>query len=229
MPQNIIKNGKYKGLIFDLDGTMANTIGGITNAMNLMRQSYNLEKTSESEVLKYINFGAINVIAGVLPKSFSEEKILREALVRYTQFYSENILVKTYAYPGITELLQNLHDNGFKICVLSNKQDKLTKAIVRAIFPEKYFIEILGATEMFPHKPSPESSLYLAEKMQLSCDEIIFVGDSNVDMETAENSGMFSVGVSWGYRSIDVLEKSGAMLIINEAKDLLLFLQNLQK
>ena len=221
---DIIKNKKYKGVILDLDGTIANTIGDITNAMNLMRNSYNLDKTSEYEVLKHINLGAINVIAGVLPKNFRNEKILKEALARYTQFYSEHIVERTHAYPGIGELLENLYDNGFKICVLSNKQDKLTKAIVKTIFPEKYFTEILGATDEFPHKPDPASSLYLAEKMKLPCDEIIFAGDSNIDMETAKNANMFSAGVSWGYRSIDILKQSGAMLIIDEPKDLLTFL-----
>jgi len=225
MPQQIIKNKKYKGFIFDLDGTIADTKGDITNAMNLMRETYNLKKITENDVLKHINLGAINVIAGCLPENFRDTKTLEEALVIYSRFYSEHLVEKTYAYPGIGELLQNLHDNEFKICVLSNKQDKLTKAIVKTLFPGKYFTEVLGASEQFPHKPNPASTLYLAEKMRLSDNEIIFVGDSNVDMETAGNANMFAVGVSWGYRSRDILEQSGAKLIIDKPKDLLCFLQ----
>ena len=224
MPQNIIEKGKYKGFIFDLDGTIADTIGDITNAMNLMRRSYNLDNVGRDEVLKHINLGAINVISGVLPENFRNDDILREALARYSQFYSEHIVEKTYAYAGVKELIQNLYEKGFKICVLSNKHDKLTKAIVKTLFSEQYFVEILGASEQFPHKPDPASSIYLAEKMQLSRNEIIFIGDSNIDMETAKNADMFAVGVSWGYRSIDVLEQSGAMLIIREPKDLFDFL-----
>ena len=225
MPENRIKNKMYKGVIFDLDGTIADTIGDITNALNLMRQSYNLGKTNKDEVLKHINFGAINVIAGVLPENFRDEKTLKEALVRYSQFYSENIVETTYAYQGIREIFQILYDDGYKICVLSNKQDKLTKAIVKTLFPEKYFVEILGASEQFPHKPNPASSLYLAEKMQLPCGEIIFAGDSNIDIETAKNAGMFAVGVSWGYRSREILEQAGAMLILDKPEDLICFLK----
>ena len=226
--KNVIKNGKYKGIIFDLDGTIADTVGDITNSINLMRGTYNLDNVTEAMVLEHINLGAINVIAGVLAEKFDDrirdEEELKAALAVYTQFYIDHTVEKTYAYPGMEELLENLCERGFKLCVLSNKQDKLTKKIVKTLFSGKYFTEVLGASEYFSHKPNPASALYLAEKMQLSCDEIIFVGDSNVDMETAKNANMFPVGVNWGYRSRDILEQAGAMLIIEKPDDLLGFL-----
>lgn len=226
MTQNIkIKDAKYKGVIFDLDGTVADTIGDITNAMNLMRNSFGLYAVDENEVVKHINLGAINALAGNLPESYREEQTLNEALTRYLQFYSEHFIEKTRAFDGIENALKVLYENGFKICVLSNKSDKLTKAIVGELFPPEYFIEVLGASERFPHKPDPASAIYLAGEMGLSSGEVILVGDSDIDMQTANNAGMLAVGVAWGYRSREVLESAGARLIINEPHELIEFLK----
>lgn len=226
MTQNIkIKDAKYKGVIFDLDGTVADTIGDITNAMNLMRNSFGLDAVDENEVVKHINLGAINALAGNLPESYREEQTLNEALTRYLQFYSEHFIEKTRAFDGIENALKVLYENGFKICVLSNKSDKLTKAIVGELFQPEYFIEVLGASERFPHKPDPASAIYLAGEMGLSSGEVILVGDSDIDMQTANNAGMLAVGVAWGYRSREVLESAGARLIINEPHELIEFLK----
>jgi phosphoglycolate phosphatase len=202
---------KFKGIIFDLDGTVADTGDDLSTAMNLMLESFGFGRKSREEILKHINFGAKEFVRGCLP----DEKVLDEALIRYKGFYAECYLEKTYLYDGISELVESLHENGINMCVLSNKQDDMTKKIIMSLLNNDYFVEVLGGSERFPHKPKPDSALYLADKMGVKPCEILYIGDSDVDMKTAVNAGMFPLGVTWGYRPESVLVEAGAEKIVH--------------
>ncbi|MCL1859272.1 MAG: HAD-IA family hydrolase [Oscillospiraceae bacterium] len=210
---------KFKGIIFDLDGTVADTGADLSNAINLMLESLGFEKKSQQEILKHINFGARAFVKGCLP----DEKLLDEALKRYMKFYSEHCFEQTRLYDGIAELIESLHVNNIKMCVLSNKPDIMTKKIVKGLLNKSYFIDILGGSERFPHKPKPDSALYMAEKMGIAPDEILYIGDSDVDMKTAINAGMFPLGVTWGYRPESFIVEAGAKKIVHSPGEILDF------
>ena len=210
---------KFKGIIFDLDGTVADTGEDLSNAINLMRESFGFERKSREEILKHINFGAKEFVRGCLP----DEKVLDEALIRYKRFYAEHYLDETHLYDGIAELVESLYKNNIKLCVLSNKHEDMTKRIVSGLLDNHYFVEVLGGSERFPHKPNPDSALYLAGKMGFEPCEILYIGDSDVDMQTAINAGMFPLGVTWGYRPESVLVEAGAKKIVYSPGEILDF------
>ena len=219
---------KFLGAIFDLDGTLANTSEDLAEAINMTLDSYGFEKMGKDEVLEHINNGARAFLDGCLPQKAKKgdyEKFLDEALARYKGIYADHCLEKTHIYGGMAELIEDLFESGAKMCVLSNKQDDMTKKIVKALLDEGYFVEILGGSEKFPHKPKPDSALYLADKMGLAPCEILYVGDSDVDMKTAQNAGMFPLGVSWGYREADVLLGAGAKKIADSPGEILEFME----
>lgn len=219
---------KFKGVIFDLDGTIADTGADLSNAINLMLGSFGFEKKSREEILKHINFGARAFVNGCLPEEIKRnadyDDFLDGAFKRYINFYAEHCFEETYIYGGIPELAEYLYEHKIKMCVLSNKQDDMTKKIVGGLLNESYFVEILGGSEKFPHKPKPDSALYLAGKMGFSPCEILYVGDSDVDMHTAVNAGMFPLGVTWGYRPEGLLIEAGAKKTVNNPNEILDFI-----
>jgi len=218
---------EFKGVIFDLDGTLADTGEDLAGAINLTLESYGFLKMSQSDILKHINNGARAFLDGCLPQKIKEkegyEAFLDEALARYKEFYAGCCLEKTYIYPGMESLVAALHKSGTKLCVLSNKQDDMTKKIVTSLLDQGHFVGILGGSERFPHKPVPDSALYLAQKMGLAPIEILYVGDSDIDMQTAINAGMFPLGVSWGYRKKEILILAGAKKIADAPEEILEF------
>jgi len=215
---------KFKGIIFDLDGTLADTGGDLANAINLMLGSFEFEKKSQDEILKHINFGARAFVRGCLPETHKD--FLDEAFKRYIKFYGEHYLEKTYVYDKIPELIKSLQENKIKLCVLSNKQDNMTKKVVGGLFDAGDFTVILGGSERFPHKPEPDSALYLAEQMKTDPCEVLFIGDSDVDIKTAINAKMFPLGVTWGYRPESLLIESGAKKIVHDPGEILDFILN---
>ena len=218
------------GIIFDLDGTLANTSEDLASAINATLDSYGFEKMGKGEILEHINNGARAFLDGCLPKKIKQEKdygeFLDKALARYKEFYAERCLEKTCIYTGMAKLIEDLHTRGIKMCVLSNKQDDMTKKIVTSLLGQTYFVEILGGSEKFPHKPKPDSALYLADKMEIAPCGILYIGDSDIDMQTAQNAGMFPLGISWGYRKADVLIEAGAKKIADSPEEILEFMSN---
>ena len=224
---------KFKGIIFDLDGTIADTGGDLSNAINLMLESFGFAKNSQSDILKHINFGARAFVSGNLPEKVKTSPDFKdffdEAFGRYIKFYEEHCLEKTYLYDGIAGLVKSLRENKIKMCVLSNKPDDLTKKVVGGLLNADDFAGIIGGSERFPHKPEPDSALYLAKKMNAESHEILFVGDSDVDMKTAINAKMFPLGATWGYRPESVLIESGAKKTVNNPGEILDFILNFKQ
>lgn len=218
---------RFKALIFDLDGTVANTKGDLSTAINSMRNSYGYETLDEELVLRYINYGVRDFILGNMPERFREDETLyKEAYTRYQGFYEANLTATTYIYPGMEELISKFLSAGYGCSVLSNKQDRFTKRIIKTLLPDLEFTETLGACEAFPHKPDPASAVWCAGRMGALPEEVVFVGDSNVDMETAVNAGMFPAGVTWGYRSREVLISSGAKAVMDNAAEIWDFIRS---
>ena len=209
-----------KGFIFDLDGTLADTIEDIGWSVNRMLEGRGFPTLERKDHLANINNGAFKLIQRAIPEKYrGDEEFVRSCLKEYESHYSTHYDVETYAYPDVGRVLRSFAYSGYRLAVLSNKQDAYVKNIVKKLFPDIPFVAICGQSEL-PTKPNPTSALIIAEKMGLVPDEIAFIGDSQVDVTTAKNSGMIPVAVSWGYRSVSELLDEGAEFVVNDAEEL---------
>lgn len=204
-----------KALIFDLDGTLADTIDDIGWAVNKMLAARGFPTLTRADHLANINNGAFQLIKRSVPKEYREnEPFVKECLSEYEREYSTHYAIDTKAYDGAKEALLRLANKGCRLAVLSNKQDGYVKKIIDTLFPEVPFEEVMGQTEL-PTKPDPTVPLIIAKNLGVLPRETAFVGDSQVDIKTALNAGMRPVGVAWGYRSTELLIREGAELIID--------------
>ncbi len=217
---------RFSAAIFDLDGTLCDTIGDLRTAMNEMLRQCGLPEVSREVVLSSINTGAREFVRGCLPTALqNDEHMLDRCLAIYKECYLRHYLDSTYAYAGMNELIAELSAAGMKLGVLSNKQDVMTKAIVKALYGYTGFDErAVWGQAFLPHKPDPSAAIYIAGTFCLKPGEIAFIGDSNVDMQTANNAGMHSIGVTWGYRPADVLLAAGAKTLCSTPAELGKFL-----
>ena len=210
-----------KAVIFDLDGTLANTMPDLQTAMNGMLTKLGYKTRTRVELLGFINRGSREFVRRSLPKEVQGvEFILDSALQIYEDEYSRCYDDKTIAYTGINDLITNLKAKGIKLAVLSNKQDPFVKRIIEVLFGKDAFKIAMGQSTM-PVKPNPTAPHYIAKHLGVKPNNCLFVGDSDVDMETAKNAGMTSVGVAWGYRPKESLQEAGANYLIDEPKEIL--------
>jgi phosphoglycolate phosphatase len=211
----------FRAVIFDLDGTLADTLEDIADAMNrtLAANGY---PTHGYETYRFlVGRGLKNLVARSLPEEAGNETLVEQCHARMLADYTENYINKTRPYKGIPELLEGLFQRAVKMAVLSNKNDTITRKICCKLFPQRYFDVILGSTARFPHKPNPEAALFLAEKMEIPPGEIAYLGDSDVDMQTATAAGFYAVGAGWGFRPEEELWNSGAQKLIRHPEELL--------
>ena len=201
-------------VILDLDGTLAYTIDDIHTAIVKMLERMGYETRAQEETLSFINNGARHLVRCSLPTEVQDsELIVDTALAVYEEEYSKCYTEKTVAYDGIVESLVELkNDAKVKLAVLSNKQDKFVKDIIKKLFPDNLFDVVQGLSKL-PPKPDPSSLLAISKKLGVKVQNCFLVGDSDVDIKTAKNAEMASVGVEWGYRSVEVLKEAGANYI----------------
>ena len=200
-------------LIFDLDGTLADTMDDLKTAINSTLEILGYETRPKFELLNYINNGSREFVRRSLPVAVQNEEIIIEsALSLYGQEYAKCYCDKTRAYTGIYETIQELKKQKFKLAILSNKPHEFVQNIVYKLFGKATFDFVMGQSD-FPHKPDPTSALFIAKELGVKPSKCIFVGDSDVDIKTAQNAKMRSIGVSWGYRNVDLLERTGASYI----------------
>ena len=212
-----------RALIFDLDGTLADTIYGIQKALNIALLRYSVGEKSYSEVRAAVGGGAKNLLKQFLPDDIcDDEKAFSEALLFYNSTYAKTCLDIEEGYDEVAETLSELKRRGYKMAVLSNKPDEYTRGITDKLFGAfSVFDVVLGQRDDVPLKPSPTVPLAIARALGVSADECAFVGDSEVDYMTAKNAGMYSVLCTYGYRDRDALQKLGASLMIDKFGELL--------
>jgi len=211
---------KFKGIIFDLDGTLVNSLEDITDSMNKVLQDLNYPTHSYDIFQYFIGSGLRNTVTKALPASNNSDEQIETCFQSMVKGYSENCTIKTKPYDGIVELLNELATRNIKLAVFSNKADELTKKITAEIFPD-YFDASVGLSVESLKKPNPFEALAISERWNLKPEEIIFIGDSEIDMQTAVNANMFAVGVTWGYRTEEELKASGAKLVIHHPLELI--------
>ena len=212
--------GKIKLLIFDLDGTLADTIWSIRDGVNEALEKRGFPKRDYEQIRLAIGNGARELIRLSVPSEVaSDTGLVDKVFDDYEAAYGRTFLSCDTCYDGMLEALLALKERGYAIAVLSNKQDRYVKSIVEKLFPNIPFTVACGQTEL-PTKPDPTVPLIIAEQMGLAPDEIAFVGDSQVDVLTAKNAGMLPVAVTWGYRSAQALADEGAEILVSDAEAL---------
>lgn len=213
-----------KLIIFDLDGTLANTLDDLLTALNGMLTELSLPLCSKEKLFTFVNNGIYRFIKLALPEDLQEdEALIQQAITIYEKHYAICYADKSHPYKGLPEALHALSEAGLQLAVLSNKQDPFVKNIIAKIYPDGLFAEVHGQSDL-PAKPNPQSTLAIAARLGIAPSDCIYCGDSDVDMLTAKNAGMLPLGVSWGYRSADVLYTTGAAYVAKDAEDLLEFI-----
>ncbi|GIZ08251.1 HAD family hydrolase [Flavobacterium sp. UMI-01] len=210
----------YKGIIFDLDGTLIDSLEDIADAMNTVLNTYQFPTHTYETYQYFIGSGLRNLVQKALPLTHKNEITIEETYQEMITVYTQNCTCKTKIYPGVLELITTLKTLNIQLSVFSNKAEELTKAITQTLFPD-VFDSILGLTTEPLKKPNPTKAIETAKNWQLEPNEIVFVGDSDIDMLTATNANMYAVGVSWGYRTEEELVADGAQKIINHPMELL--------
>ncbi len=215
----------FKAVIFDLDGTLVNTIADIANSMNRVLESMNLPKHTISEYYYFVGAGLTELCRRVLPENLRDEKTVLHYRELFNQDYNENWSNATLPYSGILELLTYLLTIDKTIAVLSNKPDEFCKVMVKHYFPEINFSIVKGNIESIPPKPDPAGGDAIIKSLKIVPKEVLFIGDSDIDMQTALNCGFTGIGAEWGFRTKEELEKAGAKFTFKTPQDLLTFLK----
>lgn len=200
-----------KGFIFDLDGTLADTLPELNRAMNKTRARFGLAPIGRTEVLRGINDGPRNFVLRTFPED-TDEATIDAATNFYISDYETEYMNTQTAFPGMQETIRQMKRDGCKTAVLTNKAHRAAVLLVEQIFGKDVFSPLWGVRDA-PLKPAPEAALKIAEIFGLSPSEICFVGDSHIDMQTGKNAGMHTIGVSYGYKSAEVLLQNGAEAI----------------
>lgn len=208
-----------KGIIFDMDGTILDTLTDITLSVNHALGHFGLPQKTEEEIKMAVGNGAIRLIERVTPSDFSKEQVT-EVWKVYQSFYDQHSSDHTGPYPGILELLKTLKHRGYKLAVVSNKFEHLVKELNVKMF-HGYFDASIGEIQGIPIKPDPAMVHRALDVLGLHSHEVLYVGDSEVDMQTAHNANLVSVGVTWGFRTEALLRVHGAKHIIHHPDRLL--------
>lgn len=208
-----------KAVIFDLDGTLIDSIQDIALCMNQVLEKLGHETHPLDAYQNFVGDGALMLINNALQNNVSQDTI-EKALELFKNIYGDKIHENTKPYVGIYEMLDNIKHIDLHLTVLSNKPHPFTVEFINHFFKDYPFVEVHGQKEDVPKKPHPQGALNIAKSLDLDPQDIIFVGDTPTDIKTAKSAGMFSVGVSWGYRSVEELQETQADIIAKDPQHL---------
>jgi phosphoglycolate phosphatase len=211
----------FKGVIFDMDGTLLDTLGDVEHCANLVLGRYGFPPLSRDFYGDHIHEGDENFVIKVLSHFGEVDGLVGRVLIDLRREYESRCDVFTKPFDRICELLSSLRNLGLKTAVLSNKEDGLVKELARKMFPGNRFEEAIGTHSREDRKPNPVNALRIASVFESRPAEVILVGDSRIDMLTAAAAGMVPAGALWGYGSAEELTKSGAEILIETPTDLL--------
>lgn len=210
---------KYKAVIFDMDGTILNTLEDLKNATNYSLRQFGMPERSLEEVRMFVGNGIRKLVERAVPAGTSEEKIAQVFDV-FLEYYEIHSADNTSPYPGILELVEKLKKSGIKTAVSTNKADVPAQELGREYF-NGIFDLIVGQQDGLKVKPAPDSVNKILSILDIQKKDAIYIGDSDVDAQTAKNSGLDFIGVSWGFRGREFLEKNGAKNIVDNANEIL--------
>lgn len=211
-----------KAVLFDLDGTLVNSLDDIASAVNntLAAMGHPTHPTESFKI--FAGNGIRKMIERALPENARDEKTVEKTLKSFFEYYGRHCADLSYAYEGITDVLKELKNMGIRICVVSNKAQRMTDLVVPAVFgSEITFDAVVGQNDGIPCKPQPHMAYVAMNEIDVNADECLFVGDSYTDILTGNSAGNVSVGVLWGFRDLKELKDAGARFIIKEPKEII--------
>lgn len=213
-----------KACIFDLDGTLTNTLESMTYSVNLTLKEMGFSQITKDQCRMFVGNGARVLIEESLKVSGDPKASrIEEGMKIYGRIFDQNCTYHVTPYEGIPEMLKALKDRGIHLAVLSNKPDRQTVKVVKEIFGDNIFDYAQGQKDGIRRKPAPDGVWYLMEQMQVSKEECLYIGDSEVDAATGKNAGLKTIGVLWGFRDRKTLETAGADHLIERPEELLQF------
>ena len=208
-----------KAVIFDLDGTLTDTLSDLTNSVNFALSEFGFPQRSEDEVRSFVGNGVRRLINLSVPCGTPEE-LSEECLNVFKAHYEKNSCVETKPYNGITEVLETLKNKGIKTAVVTNKVHWAAEDIVGHFFGKLIDVTV-GQVDGVAQKPAPDGIFRVIEKMGIAKENAFYVGDSEVDCVTAHNAGIPCIGVTWGFRDRKILEENNAEFIVSEPQEIL--------
>ena len=209
---------RYKAVLFDMDGTVLDTLGDLANAINHILTEYRMPERSLSEVAHFLGNGAAHLVRSAVPEG-TDEALWREMLAVYQPWYDSHCDILTAPYPGILALMEALKAAGVKQAVISNKQDSAVRMLAAQHFPGLLETAV-GESATVRRKPNPDAVLAALEAMGVEKRDAVYVGDTEVDIETAKNAGLDCAVVGWGFRTEEQLHAAGAGRIFRTADEL---------
>lgn len=213
---------KFTGAIFDLDGTLLDSLTDIANSANDVLQQLGYEPHPLSAYATLVGDGVRVLFERALgTDSADDDALIEKCMSLFNEIYADRCIQASRLYPGIESLIDSLNDRGLALAVLSNKPDRFTKLIVKHYLGDSKFRVVLGQREGIPRKPDPVAVFEIARALDMSPDCIAYIGDTNTDMLTARNAGCLAIGVTWGFRSREELLECGAALLADDADELL--------
>lgn len=222
MERRNVSKTAVRAFLFDLDGTLADTLDDIAFSVNHVLRQHGLPVYPASKYRMMVGDGFARLMERALPAQTSQDQaFFKRIKEEASQCYQDNVLRSTKVFPGINTVLQEFTQKGMPFAVLTNKPDHLAKLLVAELFPDFKFFAVAGDLPGKPRKPDPSRALEIAENSGIPPSDWAMVGDSGVDMEMALRAGMLPCGCLWGYRSESELRKSGARYLLGKAEDLL--------
>lgn len=211
-----------KAVLFDLDGTLTNTLDDIADAMNTALRQFHLPEHTVDAYRYLVGDGVVKLAQRAVGH---RQDVALDVQKAYQAYYETHTAIKTRPYEGIPELLHALSAAGLKLCVFSNKPDADTRHVVQHFFPQIEFALVRGQLPGVPVKPDPTGALAVADALGLDPQDFLYLGDTSVDMLCARNAGMHPIGVLWGFREEQELREAGAEQIISHPREALSFAQ----
>lgn len=211
----------YKAILFDLDGTLLDTLEDLGNAANCVLAGKGFPIHTLDMYRYFVGDGVTMLMNRALPEDNRNDDTIRACVRAFREEYGRNWHVKTRPYDGVAEMLDALTANGLKMAVLSNKPDEFTKQCVTEFLPDWTFDMVLGQSNSVPLKPDPSGAREIAKCLNISPSNFIYLGDTAIDMKTAVTAGMFPVGALWGFRTEKELRENGARALIKRPQEIL--------
>ena len=209
-----------KAFIFDLDGTLIDSLADIAESINQMLDARGYPRCQQEVFKQMVGDGMEKLVERALPQDVRNEALIKVCVEEYRAHYDTLWNAQTRPYPGIVEMLKTLQARGMKLGVISNKAHRFTVPMTEHFFGADVFDHILGQRNEVPRKPAPDGAHEMAAFLGLRTDEMAYVGDSGIDMQFAKSSGMRAVGVRWGFRSETELIDCGADVLISSPAEL---------
>jgi len=209
---------KYDAILYDMDGTVLDTLGDLCDSVNHATSQFGFPSVTEKQMAGFLGNGAKRLLTLSCPDGTDEETI-EKILAVYLPWYNTHCRIKTAPYEGIVGMMEKLREMGVKQAVISNKPDSAVKPLAEEFFPGLLELAV-GESKEVRRKPSPDSVFAAAKQMNVPVERCVYIGDTEVDIETAKNAGMDCIAVTWGFRSPEQLVKSGAGVMVNNADEL---------